>query len=134
MSKGGPAYLDSSAITRFVLLDEPGSDALQRYLARDTVLFSSQLAVVEVLRAVRRRAAEREDRARRLLHRFSLVDLGREVIDMAITVRPAMLRSLDAIHLASALLYGPDLQAFVSYDRHQLEAARALGLPTLSPE
>ncbi|MGH2981650.1 MAG: type II toxin-antitoxin system VapC family toxin [Solirubrobacterales bacterium] len=127
-------YLDSSAIARLVLRDEPGSDALRRQLAHQGNLVSSQIAVVEVLRTVRRRAAEREDRARRLLHRFSLVDLGREVIDLAITIRPMILRSLDAIHLASALLHRPNLQAFISYDRRQLEAARALGLPALSPE
>jgi predicted nucleic acid-binding protein len=43
------------------------------------------------------------------------------------------LRALDAIHVASALRLGGALSAFVSYDRRQLEAAAALGLPTASP-
>jgi predicted nucleic acid-binding protein len=47
--------------------------------------------------------------------------------------RPAALRTLDAIHLATAMALAPGLDAFVTYDDRLAEAARALGLPVIRP-
>lgn len=52
---------------------------------------------------------------------------------MAATVGPSSLRTLDAIHLATALGLGAELDAFVTYDNRLAEAARSLGLPVVSP-
>ena len=49
------------------------------------------------------------------------------------TVTPATVRSLDAIHLGTALRSGPSLTSFVTYDRRLLDAAQAAGLPIASP-
>lgn len=46
---------------------------------------------------------------------------------------PFSLRTLDAIHLASALARGPELDAFLTYDDRLAEAARSLGLPVVRP-
>lgn len=64
-----------------------------------------------------------------------LVILGLEpaIATAAATIGPATLRTLDAIHLASAATLGADLEAFVTYDRRLAEAARALGMPVASP-
>ena len=56
-----------------------------------------------------------------------------DLLDAASDLGPAILRSLDAIHLATAVAFGDHLTAFVSYDDRLLGAAEAVGLPTLAP-
>ena len=53
--------------------------------------------------------------------------------DRPAAIGPPLLRTLDAIHLATALALVPDLDAFVTYDDRLAEAARALGLPVVRP-
>ena len=70
--------------------------------------------------------------ARRVLAGVALTSVDRRVTD-AVGIEPGSLSTLDAIHVASALRLGRELEAFVSYDLRQLEAAAALGLPVASP-
>jgi predicted nucleic acid-binding protein len=56
-----------------------------------------------------------------------------DVLERAARLAPAELRTLDAIHIASALSLGADLLAFVSYDDRQRAAARKVGLPLVRP-
>ncbi len=125
-------YLESSALVKLAIV-EAESEALHRALEQWPRRISSRLTVVEVLRTVRRRDRARESLARELLTRLSLVALGDRILLTATRVEPVGLRSLDAIHLATALRLQAGLAAFVSYDARQLEAAKALGLPTSSP-
>jgi hypothetical protein len=67
------------------------------------------------------------------LAHLDLVDLDAELVDTAAVVQPASLRTLDAIHLAGALRMGADLSALVTYDQRLVDAARAAGLPVVSP-
>jgi predicted nucleic acid-binding protein len=62
-----------------------------------------------------------------------IVELDESMASIAATVEPSQLRSLDAIHLASALALGPDLETFVSYDARLADAARAAGLTVVAP-
>jgi predicted nucleic acid-binding protein len=94
---------------------------------------SSRIAVVEVIRAVRRADARLEPRAARALSGVSLLLLSDHVLRVAAVLDPVGARALDSIHLASALRVRAVLSAFVSYDRRQLEAADAVGLPIASP-
>ena len=126
------AYLESSALVKLAIVEEE-SDALQNALRAWPRRVSSRLAVVEVLRTVRRRHAAREPFARDVLQRVDLVVIGDGILMSASLLEPAVLRSLDAIHLATALRVRGALAAFVSYDGRQLEAAESLGLPTASP-
>ena len=126
------AYLDSSALFKLVV-EEPESRALRDALLQWPRRASSRIAVVEVLRGVRRRDAGAELLARRVLSNVALIAVGNRVLVVASTLGPPALRSLDAIHLASALRLGADLTAFVSYDARQLEAAAALRLPVSAP-
>lgn len=89
--------------------------------------------MTEVLRAVRRFDVAGEPVARSVLSRVALVVADDGILFSAAHLGPAALRSLNAIHLATALRLGDALAAFVSYDERQLEAAAALGLPTASP-
>ena len=52
---------------------------------------------------------------------------------IAATIPPAELRTLDAIHLATAHAHRHSLTAFCVYDRRLLEAAKSQDLPTVSP-
>jgi predicted nucleic acid-binding protein len=126
------AYLESSALVKLVVVEEE-SEALQDALLEWPRRVSSRLAVVEVLRTVRRRDAARESLARNVLARLALVVIGDRVLFAAAQLDPIGLRSLDAIHLATALRLRSRLGAFVSYDARQLEAAEALELPVASP-
>jgi predicted nucleic acid-binding protein len=96
---------------------------------------SSALARVEVVRAVRRAGLgdEAQARATRVLERIALVRLDELVLARAASLDPATLRSLDAIHLATALTLGGDLQVLVTYDRQLTAAAGHAGLPVASP-
>jgi predicted nucleic acid-binding protein len=128
-------YLDSSAIVKLVQ-HEPESAALARFVddQRDDDFVTSAIARVEVGRAVLPSGAEAVARARELLARMYEVALDVDVLDRAASLVPdSLLRSLDAIHLASAELLGGELRAVVTYDRRIASAAALLRLPVASP-
>ncbi len=127
-------YLDSSALVKLVL-PEPETEALFAYLSSWSDLVSSEIAVVEVLRATRRVSleAEAEQRARRVLESVHLLAARPEILNAASQLEPPSLSSLDALHLASAIALDTDLGGFVAYDKALLTAAVARGLPTVSP-
>ena len=125
-------YLDSSAIVKLVVA-EPESQALRAHLRRRRPLVSSALARTEVLRALLPAGAIAVSRGREVLRRLDLVRISDRVLDMAGTLEPAQVRSLDAIHLATAQLLGEDLSQVITYDDRMADAARSLGLKTTSP-
>ena len=96
---------------------------------------SSVLTEIEVARAIRR--ATLSDvalaRAREILDALWLVNLSRAIRSAAATLDPPVLRSLDAIHLATALSLGLELDVFVAYDEGLAKAARASGMKVASP-
>lgn len=125
-------YVDSSAIVKLVIA-EPESAALGKFLRRRRPLVTSALARTEVTRAVLREGEPGIARVRVVLDRIDLVRLNDRVLEAAGVLLPAELRSLDAIHLATARLLGSDLGHVVTYDERMLEAARLLGLRTAAP-
>ena len=125
-------YLDSSAIVKLVI-EEPESTALRRYLASRPNRASCGLAKVEVLRAVRPHGARAVIRARQVLRRLDLVRLDDDLMEDAATLDAAVLRSLDAVHLAAARVFGDELTAVVTYDLRMSSAGTALNLPVDSP-
>jgi uncharacterized protein len=128
-------YLDSSALMKLVR-HEDESPALRDWLDQqgEPRVVTSEMGRVEVLRAARRNAdAAVLAQARRVVDNVDLVPLDRPVQDLACDVGDPSLRSLDALHLASALLLGQDLVAFVAYDHRLASAANAAGLPTATP-
>lgn len=126
-----PVYVDSSALVKLVAA-EAETEALYAYLsAGDEQVFSSVLAEVEVGRAGRR--VGKTDLARTTLGQITVVDLNDDILATAVTVDPPSLRTLDAIHLATALWLRDEVEAFVAYDRGLLEAAEASGLSVAAP-
>lgn len=125
-------YVDASALAK-LLVDEREGDDLRAFLAPIPRQATSIIGRVEVERTVARRAPGRLAHVAGLLDDLVIVGLEPEIAAAAATIGPATLRTLDAIHLASAAALGADLEAFVTYDRRQAEAARALGMPVASP-
>ena len=125
-------YLDSSAIVKLVVA-EPESRALRAHLRRRRPLVASALARTEVVRALLPAGPIATTRGREVLRRLDLVRVNDRVLDMAGTLEPAQVRSLDAIHLATAQLLGEDLSQIITYDDRMADAARSLGLKTTSP-
>lgn len=125
-------YLDSSAIVKLAIR-EPESAALRRYLRGRRPLVSSALARTEVARALLPLGREAIERGRDVLTRIDLVRLNDRVLVAAGKLLPADLRSLDAIHIATAQQLADDLARIVTYDERMAVAARSLGLAVSSP-
>lgn len=131
------AYLDASAIVKLVVA-EAETAALERELAGRRALLTSRLSATEVLRAVRRVAPRRVlQHAEDVLGSFVLMDITPAILKRAATLDPSDLRTLDAIHLATALSLGLNLGLadldFLVYDARLARAARAHGLETAAP-
>ncbi len=132
MSAERVTYIDSSAIVKLVVA-EPESKVLRRYLARRQPLVSSALARIEVARALMPSGPEAVARGEDALRRIQLLRLNDRVLTEAGRLQPAELRSLDAIHLASAGQLGASVRQIVTYDERMASAARAAGLKVGSP-
>ena len=94
---------------------------------------SSALLRTEALRAVRHLGPDALATVREGLRRVDLIGIDDRILDAAGTLAPQVLRTLDAIHLATALAVGDDLDGIVTYDERMLAAASLLGLPTAAP-
>ena len=131
---GGPGmvYLDSSALMKLVV-EEAETAALLAYLADQPDPVTSILAPVEVARALRRAGVDQQARLEAMVEALTLIGLGDDIVVRAGRVGPPALRTLDAIHLATALELGADLAAFVTYDARLADSARALGIPVAAP-
>lgn len=125
-------YLDSSAIVKLAVR-EPESLALRRYLRRKPALVSSALARTEVLRALLPSGDEAVARGRAVLQRIDLVRVNDRILAAAGVLHPPDLRSLDAIHLATAQELGGELRALVTYDDRLVTAAKQLGYRVVQP-
>lgn len=132
MSAERATYLDSSAIVKLAV-HEPESVALRRYLRRRRPLVSSALAKTEVVRALLPLGPEAVRRGHDVLARIDLARVNDRVLVGAGTLLPFDVRSLDAIHLATARELGSDLARMVTYDERMTVAARAMGLTVLAP-
>ncbi|TCC55856.1 PIN domain-containing protein [Kribbella pittospori] len=122
-------YLDSAAIVKLVHA-ESESQALRDWLDEraDVAWVSSVLAEIESARALARHAPEAVTRLQLVLDLMDLVELDAGTRILAQTVKPATVRSLDAIHLATALRIDPQITSFVTYDKRLADAARSAGL------
>lgn len=125
-------YLDSSAIVKLAIR-EPESLALRRYLRTRRPLVFSALARTEVLRALLAAGDEAVRRGRDVLQRLDLVRVNDRILIAAGLLLPSELRSLDAIHLATAQQLGQDLKVLVTYDDRMADAARQLGHRIVQP-
>lgn len=132
-------YLDSSALLKRVLAEEESGavvEALQTHVDDGDVLAASSLAWVEVSRAIRayatsRRAVDVDDVVEVAMSGILEQPINPQVVALARRLKPPVLHSLDAIHLASAILL--DANCVMTYDQRFVEAARYHRIKVLSP-
>jgi predicted nucleic acid-binding protein len=129
---GKSIYLDSSAFVKLVW-PENESAALRKHLANWPMRVSAALLKAEVIRAVQRAAPKRLSRADLQLAGVALVRIEDSVLEAAGRIQPATVRTLDAIHIATALTLGAGLGQLVTYDVRMATAARQYGLQVVSP-
>jgi uncharacterized protein len=129
---GTLAYVDTSAFVK-VVLGEEEAPALRTELAKWDGTVASRLLRTEAIRACARYGQTFADLAREALSAVALVPLDDAVLDAAATVEPPELRTLDALHLATALSLGDDIGAMLVYDTRLASAAECAGLRVLAP-
>ena len=127
-------YLDSAAVVKLVHA-EAESAALRSWLGEraESGWISSVLTEIESFRALARYAPGAVSRLPAVLDQVDLIDLDSRIRILAQAAEPVTVRSLDAIHLGTALHSRAGLTSFVTYDKRLLDAARAAGLPVDSP-
>jgi uncharacterized protein len=132
-ARKGLLYLDSSALVKLVV-EEAETRALEALVATSSAAVSSVIAAIEVPRVARRTGVlEVEARADRLVARLDLLELTDAIVTSSASLDPPALRTLDAIHLASALSLGSELAGMAVYDDRLSAACRAAGLNVVSP-
>lgn len=106
---------------------------MREALASDAVQISSAIAEVEVVRAVLRVAPHLTARAAQVVAQIDVIEVSEPIRARAGLLEPASVRSLDALHLATALEIGDPLDALVTYDERMASAADSLGIAVLAP-
>ena len=126
-------YADTSALAKLVSL-EPETAALRAWLRQRVgePLATNMIGVVELQRVAARISAETAEAAVRLVRRIDRRELIGTTFALATQVPPPAVRTLDALHIASAA-EATDLSVMLSYDARMVEAAAAFGLPVASP-
>lgn len=132
----GVWYVDTSAFVKLAV-DEDCSDEMVAWARteQDTGggLWSSDLLRTEAVRGARRLGDDELAQTHAVLDAFALIEVSRDTFVRAGEIGPAIMRSLDAVHLAAALELGDDLDGIVSYDDRMCAAARSIGIAVASP-
>jgi predicted nucleic acid-binding protein len=125
-------YLDASALITFITGREP-CPALESFLADHPGqrIATSRVGLVETVRGCEQ-MGHYPGLMAALLDEAEEVPFTRRIRDVA-AMMPAGLRSLDAIHVASADVLASELTAIVTYDKRMAKAARRVGLPVATP-
>jgi predicted nucleic acid-binding protein len=130
-------YFDSNALIKLIR-EEDETPQLLTWLSLqpDSEFVSSALVEVEVPRALRRNQPEALGAVREKLRLVSRMDMDAPVRAIAAAYTDPYLRSLDAIHLATAenlVASGKKITAFVTYDKRLAAAAVEVGLTVVAP-
>jgi predicted nucleic acid-binding protein len=125
------AYVDASALTKLVL-EEPDSVAMRRWYIESDHVLCSRIGIVETRRAVGKHQHD-DAHLEVIIRSVEVVEFDADIARQAATIGPVSLRTLDAIHLASAVRLGAVVDAFLTYDDHLAVAARSAGLTVVRP-
>jgi predicted nucleic acid-binding protein len=124
-------YLDSSAILKLIF-EEKETFVLNKFLKGNGL--TSELSRLEVIRVINRTKVDGIDFARKILNQFNMVDINKSVIKIAeLILGQPNLRSLDAIHLATAMFVESEIEGLVTYDKKMFVHAENLNIKVLSP-
>lgn len=126
-------YLDTSALVKLVWL-EAHSEALRQWLTGSKVrLVSSLLLHTEALRVAHRLTTDAVARTRSLLDGVILLPITPDTCERAAALSPSSMRSLDAIHLATALTVVQEISGVLTYDERLAESCSAHGITVMAP-
>lgn len=127
-------YLDTSAAIKLVKHETDSAALATFYRANASAAWvSSDLLRIELMRGVARAMPVALPQARDVLLAFDYIPIDDDVVDGAINEPDRMLRSLDAIHLATARLLGAELNALITYDDRLGRAATDSGMRVIAP-
>ena len=124
-------YFDTSAVVKLVVAEDRSDETYRLWQQPGSTGVSSALLKAELLRAARDQDAEIKQRARQVLSTFNLMTVSDSVLELAATLDPSVLRTLDAIHVATALSAGDELSGVVTFDVRMAQAAANQGLRVL---
>lgn len=125
------AYIDSSALVKLVLAEPESAEMVRWYIESERVA-TSLIGIIETRRAVARRPHDAVQ-LERVISGIEVIGVNARLGERAASIGPTDVRTLDAIHLATALSMGASLTSFVTYDDRLAAAGRAVGLPVVSP-
>jgi len=127
------AYIDTSALVKLVVA-EPETQALEQHLAQRAGLVCSALGATELMRACRRALSKKQlSRVEEVLDAVVLVNITPAILAAAAELSPRELRTLDAIHLATALSIDEAALDVITYDARLSQAAKAHGFNVVAP-
>ncbi len=127
------AYVDTSALVKLVVA-EPETRALENHLAQRAGLVCSALGATELTRACRRALSKKQlPQGEAVPGVVVMIDVPPAILARAAELAPRELRTLDAIHLATALSAGDMSLDFITYDARLAKAARAHGFTVHAP-
>jgi hypothetical protein len=129
-------YLDSSAVVKMIRPEAESRDLVEWLNGRNEATVTSVLTEVEVPRALRRWSPAHLAAMPGVLARINRVEMDASVRATAGAYVADALRSLDAIHVATAevlVASGKAVTAFVTYDTRQATAVAAAGIPVVAP-
>jgi predicted nucleic acid-binding protein len=130
---GDLTYIDASAFIK-LFSAEPESGAMADAIDEGRpLLVANEILAIEAFRTAVRVGGEAPAEAPALLHRIALRPLSREIREIAYRVGTPLLRTLDAIHLATAVSLGEQVGAIFTYDKRLAEASAGVGLRVLAP-
>ena len=122
-------YLDTSAFLKLVVAERETTSLLAWANEADAEFFASDLLRTEALRAARRHSPEALLEVRSRLDAVTLLAVSTDICERAAELDPGILRTLDALHLATALTLADDLEGIVTYDVRLTDAAALHGVP-----
>ncbi len=126
-------YLDTSAFLKLVVHERESDELLAWAVDQDAQFFASELLRVGALRTARRHSPEALLETRARLDAVTLVGVSADICERAAELDPSILRSLDAVHLATALQVGDALQGVITYDARLEQACAAHGVRVVAP-
>ena len=126
-------YADTSAIAKLLHQEAESAALLSWIAASHQEIYSSDLLRVELMRVAGKLGLEALSQARILLRTISTIAITSEILDSAGILSPPSLRSLDALHIATALALGLELEGIITYDDRMAQAAANLGIAVIRP-
>ena len=126
-------YIDSSALVKMIVAEQHSPDLVAWVQTMNPAFVASDLLKIEALRSARRIDPSVVKATRDALRSVHFIALSSDVCELAADLEPAVLRSLDAAHVATALGIGDDLDAVITYDQRLAEACANVGLDVVAP-